>query len=329
MIDGLVSTIVPVFNRPDLLREAVGSVLEQTYRPIEVIVVDDGSTDATARVADELAGANPGVVRVIHQDNSGVGAARETGRRAARGEFMQYLDSDDVLLPRRFELLVAALRAHPDCAIAYGRTRHLDEHGSVIACDWKPLLAGEAKIFPHFLRGRLWETGTALFRMREVDQVGAWLPLRLEEDWEYDCRFGARGVLLTFVDETLNVIRATDPGRLSLGAWAEHGSLRDRVVAESLILQHAQMAGVSRDSAEMEQFVRRLFLLARQCGAAGLPRESRTLFRLARGAMGPSGPRLQFLLYGLVAGAMGWSRAGKLADRFDRFRERRRSPVVG
>src|SRR5512143_4106165 len=94
---GLVSTIIPVYNRQALLREAVASVLAQSYRPIEIIVVDDGSTDDTLAVCEELAGHRPDVVRTIRISNGGPGLAREAGRRFARGEFIQYLDSDDLL----------------------------------------------------------------------------------------------------------------------------------------------------------------------------------------------------------------------------------------
>jgi glycosyltransferase involved in cell wall biosynthesis len=109
LVEGLVSTIIPVHNRPALLREAVASVLAQTYRPIEIIIVDDGSTDETGREAEALA-EKYSEVHSIHRQNGGPGAARETGRLAARGEFTQYLDSDDLLLPTKFELQVAGLR---------------------------------------------------------------------------------------------------------------------------------------------------------------------------------------------------------------------------
>ena len=109
LVEGLVSTIIPVHNRPALLREAVASVLAQTYRPIEIIIVDDGSTDETGTRSGGLGGSHS-EVRTIHRENGGPGAARETGRLAARGEFIQYLDSDDLLLPIKFELQVAGLR---------------------------------------------------------------------------------------------------------------------------------------------------------------------------------------------------------------------------
>src|ERR1044071_1111048 len=113
MVEGLVSTIIPVFNRSGMLCEAVSSVIAQTYRPIEVLIVDDGSTDETAGVADELADIEAVEIRVIHQHNTGAGLAREAGRQAASGEFIQYLDSDDLLLPRKFELQVEGLRSNP------------------------------------------------------------------------------------------------------------------------------------------------------------------------------------------------------------------------
>src|ERR1044071_1274968 len=103
MNEDLVSTIIPVYNRAGMLREAVESVLAQAYRPIEIIVVNDGSTDDTRCVAEALAATNLNEIRVIHQGNVGPGLAREAGRQAARGEFIQYLDSDDLLLPRKFE----------------------------------------------------------------------------------------------------------------------------------------------------------------------------------------------------------------------------------
>ena len=131
-VAGLVSTIIPVHNRAALLREAVASVLAQTYRPIEIIIVDDGSTDDTPGVADSLAAGSPDAIAVVHQGNTGPGLAREAGRQKARGEFIQYLDSDDVLLPRKFEFQILGLRSSPECGIAYGKT-HFCEHGSVSA----------------------------------------------------------------------------------------------------------------------------------------------------------------------------------------------------
>ena len=121
-LDGLVTTIVPVYNRTDMLAEAVDSVVDQSYRPIEIIIVDDGSTDDTPAACDALAAAHPDIIRVIHQPNGGPGLAREAALGAARGEFIQFLDSDDLLLPGKLEAQVAALQQQPECGVAYGWT---------------------------------------------------------------------------------------------------------------------------------------------------------------------------------------------------------------
>ena len=114
-IPGLVSVIIPVHNRPGVLQEAVRSALEQTYRPLEIVIVDDGSSDSTGLVADDLASAHPGVIQVIHQENGGPGVARQRGLEQSRGEYIQFLDSDDLLLPGKFAAQVSALEGQPEC----------------------------------------------------------------------------------------------------------------------------------------------------------------------------------------------------------------------
>jgi hypothetical protein len=319
MTDGLVTTIIPVFNRARLLAEAVDSVLAQTYRPIEIIIADDGSTDDTVQVAAELAREHP-EVRVVRRENGGAGAAREAGRLAAEGEFLQYLDSDDLLLPNKFELQVRALYDHPEYGVAYGRTRYRDANGNEIACTWKPLLAGEKTILPHFLRARMWETPSPLYRARVARDAGTWTRLRLEEDWEYDCRVGALGTKLVFIDEVIAEVRDIATDRLSRGATLDPERLHDRARAHELIFSHAQRAGIGAEAPEMQHFARALFLLSRQCGAAGLAHESRALFALARAASGARGNSLQFRAYAAVARLAGWRTAGKLSAFADKVR---------
>ena len=305
----LVSTIIPVFNRAAMLAEAVGSVIAQSYRPVEVIIVDDGSTDDTAAVAHALAAEQRDIIRVLHQPNGGVGRAREAGRLAARGEFIQYLDSDDLLLPGKFEHQIAALDAQPEAGIAYGLVRYRDGTGNEIACDWKPANQVQRKILPSFLIARWWETLSPLYRRSVTDAVGPWTALRLEEDWEYDCRAGALGITLAYVGEVVGEHRDHSDGRLSRGAGNDPVRLRDRCRAHELITEHARRAGIDPASPEFQRFVRELFHLGRQCGAAGLVTESRRLVALARSISGPSDIRA----YALLAGVFGWQRAGRAA----------------
>jgi Glycosyltransferases involved in cell wall biogenesis len=324
IITGLVSTIIPVHNRAALLRDAVASVLAQTYRPIEVILVDDGSTDQTVQVCDAFAAEHPQEIRVIHQANTGPGLAREAGRRIARGEFIQYLDSDDVLLPVKFERQVAGLNAHPECGVAYGMTRYRHPDGRVEKGAWKGSGGRVETMFPSFLLARWWDTPTPLYRSSLCAQAGSWTDLRLEEDWEYDCRIAALGVRLYFSDEFVVEVRDHLEHRLCKGEALDPVRLAERAKAHALIFRHAQRADLCDTTPEMQHFARELFLLSRQCGAAGLNAESRQLFALARSASGESRARgWDFRLYKLLAGIFGWSTLGRWACHSDNLRHER------
>jgi glycosyltransferase involved in cell wall biosynthesis len=119
----LVSVIVPVFDRAGCLGRALASALAQGYRPLELVVIDDGSTDATASVIDEwralAAHAEHGAVNFVglHQDNLGVSAARNAGIRAAHGEWIALLDSDDEWRPEKLARQMAHFAEHPGLRI--------------------------------------------------------------------------------------------------------------------------------------------------------------------------------------------------------------------
>jgi glycosyltransferase involved in cell wall biosynthesis len=321
IISGLVSTIIPVYNRPSLVGEAVASVLAQTYRPIELIIVDDGSTDITARVTDELARKYPEEIRVIHQPNRGPGLAREAGRLVAKGEFIQYLDSDDLLLPKKFELQVAGLTGNPDCGVSYGKTRYYLLGENPVDIPWKRTGEKIDTMFPAFLQSRWWGTSTALYRREVCDRAGPWSDLWHEEDWEYDCRIASQGIRLHYCDEFISNQREHDGHRLSRESSRIVELLRHRSTAHGLIYQHARKAGINETVPEMQHFARELFLLARQCGAAGLDSEARTLFDLSRAASGSTRAQgWDFRFYRLLAGIFGWARMGRFACFADRFR---------
>jgi len=309
VIEGLVSTIIPVFNRAAMLREAVGSVLAQTFRPIEIVIVDDGSTDEDTPATIRKLTSHHEAIRSTRIDNGGPGVAREAGRQLARGEFIQYLDSDDLLLPRKFELQVAALRERPEAGVAYGLTRYRNAAGEEIECTWKQANQRQETILPAFLVARWWETATPLYRRSVTDAAGPWTTLRLEEDWEYDCRIGALGVHLAYVDDFVAEHRDHSDNRLSRGAGLDPWRLAQRARAHVLIASHAQGAALPQSSLEMRHFARELFHLARQCGAAGLVNESRTLLEVARSIE----PRWDLSLYAAAARTIGWRRAGRLS----------------
>ncbi|MBU2551799.1 MAG: glycosyltransferase [Proteobacteria bacterium] len=109
----LVSVVIPTFNRAGPVARAVDSVLAQTGPGFELIVVDDGSTDETGRVLGRYGEA----IKVLRQDRAGVGAARNRGIEASRGDLIAFLDSDDYWLPEKLALQTAFFQAHPDALI--------------------------------------------------------------------------------------------------------------------------------------------------------------------------------------------------------------------
>jgi glycosyltransferase involved in cell wall biosynthesis len=117
---GLVSCIVAVFNGERFLKEALDSILAQTYRPLEVIVVDDGSTDGTSAVAAEYGER----IRTLWQANAGPPAARNLGLQAAQGEFLAFLDADDLWHPEKLARQMARFQARPELELCVTHVRN-------------------------------------------------------------------------------------------------------------------------------------------------------------------------------------------------------------
>lgn len=122
-----VSVIIPVHNGERYLGEAIASVRRQSVSPIEIVIVDDGSTDGTAALADAL-GSD---IRLIRQPHSGVTVSRNRGIRAARGDLIAFLDCDDMWTDDKLATQVPILLEHSDIQIALGHIRRM----------WIPLLA--------------------------------------------------------------------------------------------------------------------------------------------------------------------------------------------
>ncbi len=321
-----VSTIIPVWNRSELLKEAVKSVLAQTYRPIEIIIVNDGSTDDTPAVADRLAEENQGVIRVLHVVNGGVGRAREHGLCAATGEFIQYLDSDDVLWPRKFQRQVGELLANPDCGVAYGKTRLVREDGAILAAPYKRSAEKMDQLFPALLIDRWWNTLTPLYRKSVCDAVGPWSDMRMGEDWEYEARVGGLGTRLVYCDEFVADVREHTQGRLTGGGTATAVVLQNTARLIQSLFQNAKRAGVELSTAEMRHFSRWSFSTARQLGAIGAIEAAEKCFLVARAAAGEFANSREFRSFRVLTNVLGWRITGSVSEWL--FNTLRRKPGV-
>lgn len=315
MIPSLVSTIIPVYNRAQMVRAAVASVLAQSYRPIEVIVVDDGSTDETPYVVEELTRQHPDVLVFHRIENAGPGPAREAGCGLARGEFIQYLDSDDLLQPTKFEIQVAALRRHPECGIAYGRSRLTDLEGNVLAEPFKWTGRAIPELFPGLLVDRWWCTHTPLYRRTVCDAVGHWSDLRWSQDWDYDARLGALRTRLVHCPVLVSDHRQHSGTRQTSAAnWLKPDRLQNRVRLLRSLFDNARKADVPADSPEWHHFSRWSFAIARRCASVGLTTDSQECLAMAEATCAPiRQARASLRLFRTVAAFAGWRLAGRLA----------------
>ena len=116
MLNPLISVMIPVYNREKYIQEAIDSVVAQDYRPLEIIVVDDGSTDRTAEIINQY---DPKIVKYYYQDNAGIASARNTCFTHSSGEFLAWLDSDDYYLPGKLTAQMQYLSDNPKCDIVF------------------------------------------------------------------------------------------------------------------------------------------------------------------------------------------------------------------
>ena len=170
-----ISVAIPAYNAEHYLREAVDSVLAQTCKPWEIIVVNDGSTDRT----EEIALSYGDKIRYIRQENQGLAGARNTAIREATGDWVAFFDSDDVMMPDKLCLQTAAIEANPDLILVYsgfsflypdGRT---EEVAAFPARDLWPALRYRTPILP----------STSVVRRAALLEVGNFRSV-LTEDWD-------------------------------------------------------------------------------------------------------------------------------------------------
>ena len=212
----LVSIVIPTYNRAQMIGAAVQSCREQTHPNCEIIIVDDGSTDDTASVLAALAREAVGAVHVIRQSNAGASAARNTGLEAARGAYVQFLDSDDVLHPEKIERQLTAIGRVEACdgVLCFGRLE--TANGSQrIGLD----LGTDPMAYVQELCSRtvhVVQTAAPLWRRDFLTDERTWnAGISLGDDLEFHIRCLADMRELAFVADELFVVKYHDGDRLS------------------------------------------------------------------------------------------------------------------
>ncbi|WP_013321039.1 glycosyltransferase family 2 protein [Gloeothece verrucosa] len=135
----LVSVIIPTYNAEIYIKQTLESVLAQTYCDLEIIIVDDESPDRSIEICQQF---NDPRIKIIHQKNRGLAGARNTGIRHAQGEYLAFLDADDLWLPEKLTLQIEHLENNPEVGVSFSRSRFIDENGEYIGVYQMPKLTG-------------------------------------------------------------------------------------------------------------------------------------------------------------------------------------------
>jgi glycosyltransferase involved in cell wall biosynthesis len=186
-----VTVVIPAYNAEQYIGETLASVHEQTLRDVEVLVVDDGSTDATLTEVERFIGKLN--LTIVRQANAGPSAARNNGIRRARGDFCALLDADDVMLPELLATQMAFLEADPDLGFVLTNVMTFDERGIIHPRRWNFARHGDETVLDRLLLDNFVTTSAVMAPTRRLLEAGLFSEDRdVAEDYELWLRMAAR-----------------------------------------------------------------------------------------------------------------------------------------
>jgi len=227
----LISVIIPVFNGEQFIAEAIDSVLQQGYDPLEIIVIDDGSTDNTAEVVKGFSGN----IFYHYQINAGIATARNKGLELAGGEWIGFIDADDVWLDNKLNLQAGILSQNPDIEMVIGFLLPLPFENRNDVTE-KQIKTGKIAL--------ALQLGSTLIRKSVFDQIGGFdTELKLAEDSDWFFRVMEAGIKVYVMNETVQLYRQH-----------EHNITKDKTNCNSFMLKafkksldRRRIAGISID----------------------------------------------------------------------------------
>lgn len=184
----LVSVIIPAYNAEKTILETIESLQEQTLSDFEIIVINDGSTDRTIELLSALSDPR---LKVFSYENGGLPTARNRGISHATGEFISFIDADDLWTSDKLQAQIEALQVHPEAGVAYSWTAFINESSQFLYA-WEPIYF-EGDIYPEILLQNFISSGSnILVRKQFIEQAGLFDPsLKSAEDWDYYIRLAA------------------------------------------------------------------------------------------------------------------------------------------
>lgn len=184
-----ISIVIPAYNAETTIMETIKSVQQQTFSNWELIIINDGSTDRTVQLVNEI---NDSRLKVFSYQNGGLSVARNRGISNAKGEFIAFLDADDLWTPDKLELQLKALEKNPEAGVAYSWTYFMEEKGKY--CHIDKTLFFEGNVLANLLTDNFIASGSNPLISREaIESVGEFdTSLRAVEDWDYWLRLAAK-----------------------------------------------------------------------------------------------------------------------------------------
>ena len=280
------SIICPTYNRASFLEGCLAPLQSLSDISLEFLIVDDCSTDSTREVVARLQSAHGAeIIRYFHlEKNSGAQVARNRGISEARGEFLMFVDSDDVVVPDGVLQVLRHLQAKPELDYAYGKVLMTDE--ALHPLPAKTPVGDAFENVPVEVAGYHWHTMGPIYRRRCIEKVGLWnLELTGSQDWEYQARvklFGGRG---DFVDALVGYWRQHTGGRVGTRSFRPD-YVRSVMKACESIHQHARRV-VKCDASLERRLAKKLIVHAIEWGANGYRREKRGCLRQAVATANP------------------------------------------
>lgn len=249
-----ISVVIPCYNVERHIGPCLRSVLAQDAPPLEVICVNDGSSDGTAAVIQALQAEYPGRITLLEGPHRGAGAARNTGMAAARGTYIQFLDADDRLLPDKLSGQVALLSAQnqPDLLVGDYRVEgpggKSDDIHALVDQPWMGLI-----------KTRIGSTCSNLWKRSAVEKAGAWNEeLASSQDHELIFRMLREGCTVAYDPRICTVVDKARPGRIS--ATDEQGNWLRYIALRVSIREHLQSTGALRYAEELAALDQYLFM---------------------------------------------------------------------
>jgi glycosyltransferase involved in cell wall biosynthesis len=218
----VISVIIPIYNGENTIKKTIESVLNQTFTDFELIVIDDGSQDSTLAVLEDIKDFR---LKVFSFPNAGVSESRNRGLAKASGEFISFLDADDLWTPDKLEAQLKALQENPQAAVAYSWSDWIDESGQFLRSGGHITVNGNA--YTQLLLRDFIESGSnPLIRRQALDGVGGFdQSVTPAEDWDMWLRLAAHYEFVTVPSP--QILYRVYPSSASFNVWKmEAGSLK-------------------------------------------------------------------------------------------------------